>query len=142
MLSSRSASHTASARRTAFGSARPAVRIHRSLPVTRVANIETASFDAEVLKSDKPVLVDFWASWCGPCKLVAPLMDWAEKEYDGKLKVVKIEHDKNPELIAKYKVYGLPTLIVFKDGEEVAGSKREGAITKVLLQQYLSKHGI
>ncbi|KAG2424651.1 hypothetical protein HXX76_014375 [Chlamydomonas incerta] len=69
-------------------------------------------------------------------------MDWAEKEYGGKLKVVKIEHDANPKLIAQYKVYGLPTLIVFKDGQEVPNSKREGAVTKALLEQYLTKNGI
>ncbi len=56
------------------------------------------------MQSDKPVLVDFWATWCGPCRLVAPLMDWAEKEYASQLKVVKIEHDKNPKLIERFKV--------------------------------------
>ncbi|GLC33920.1 hypothetical protein PLESTB_000818000 [Pleodorina starrii] len=128
--------------RTPFTSTRTSVRRCQPLQA-QVVNVATeVAFEEEVLKATTPVLVDFWAPWCGPCKLVAPLMDWAEKEYGGKLKVVKIEHDKNPELIAKYKVYGLPTLIVFKDGEEVAGSKREGAITKALLQQYLTKHGI
>ncbi|KAG2432772.1 hypothetical protein HYH02_012904 [Chlamydomonas schloesseri] len=130
--------------RTTFGAVRPVCRPARASTVARVANANEASFDAEVLKASagQPVLVDFWASWCGPCKLVAPLMDWAEKEYGGKLKVVKIEHDANPKLIAQYKVYGLPTLIVFKEGQEVANSKREGAITKALLEQYLTKHGI
>ncbi|EFJ50316.1 hypothetical protein VOLCADRAFT_58287 [Volvox carteri f. nagariensis] len=144
MLSTRPVSHTLSARsgKAPFTSVRPSIRVWRSSHVTRVANVTEAVFEEQVLKADTPVLVDFWAAWCGPCKLVAPLMDWAEKEYNGKLKVVKIEHDSNPQLIAKYKVYGLPTLIVFKDGEEIAGSKREGAITKALLEQYLSKHGV
>ncbi|KAG1679949.1 hypothetical protein FOA52_007013 [Chlamydomonas sp. UWO 241] len=110
--------------------------------LARVSVVTQDTFESEVLKSDKPVLVDFWAGWCGPCKLVAPLMDWAEKEYQGGLKVVKVEHDGNPELIAKYKVYGLPALLVIKDGELVAGSKREGAITKALLSQYLAKNGV
>lgn len=110
--------------------------------VANVTNADQANFEEQVLKATGPVLVDFWASWCGPCKLVAPLMDWAEKEFDGKLKVVKVEHDANPKLIAQFKVYGLPTLIMFKDGQEVGGSKREGAVTKPLLQTYLAKHGV
>ncbi|KAL6757547.1 thioredoxin-like protein [Haematococcus lacustris] len=110
--------------------------------VVQVSNVDEAKFPEEVLQADKPVLVDFWATWCGPCKLVAPLMDWAEKEYAGAVKVVKIEHDSNPKLIAKYKVYGLPTLLLFKDGQEVSGSKREGAVTKPMLQEYLRKHAI
>lgn len=64
------------------------------------------------------------------------------QEYGGRIKVVKVEHDANPKLIAQYKVYGLPTLLLIKDGQEVAGSKREGAITKGLLQKYLAGHGV
>ncbi|GIL60522.1 hypothetical protein Vafri_15070 [Volvox africanus] len=144
MLSTRTLSHTVPSRsgRTPFASARPGIRGRQSTHVARVTNVTETIFDEQVLKADTPVLVDFWAAWCGPCKLVAPLMDWVEKEYNGKLKVVKIEHDSNPQLIAKYKVYGLPTLIVFNNGEEVPGSKREGAITKGLLEQYLSKYGV
>ncbi|GBF89162.1 thioredoxin x [Raphidocelis subcapitata] len=99
-----------------------------------------AQFEQEVLKSDKPVLVDFWATWCGPCKLVAPLMDWAEKEYGDSLKVVKINHTPNPEIIATWKVYGLPTLMVFKDGQLVEGSHREGAVSKPVLLKYIQQH--
>ncbi|GFR53034.1 hypothetical protein Agub_g15726 [Astrephomene gubernaculifera] len=144
MLSSRAPSHAFSARagRAPFGAVRPCYRARRQLHVARVADVNEAAFEEQVLKASTPVLVDFWAAWCGPCKLVAPLMDWAEKEYGGKLKVVKVEHDANPALIAKYKVYGLPTLIVFKEGQEVEGSKREGAVTKAMLQQYLTKNGI
>ncbi|KAJ7550681.1 hypothetical protein O6H91_07G112300 [Diphasiastrum complanatum] len=94
-------------------------------------------FEEAVLKSNLPVLVDFWAEWCGPCKLVAPVVDWAAKNYAGQLKVYKIETDANPELVSKYKPYGLPTLIVFKDGEEVPGSRKEGAITIAKLQAHL-----
>lgn len=97
-------------------------------------------WEKEVLQSDKPVLVDFWAVWCGPCKLVAPLMAWAEKEYGDVLKVVKVNHTPNPNIISKYKVYGLPTLMVFNGGELVEDSHREGAVTKAILEKYIKEH--
>ncbi|KAJ3677284.1 hypothetical protein LUZ60_003008 [Juncus effusus] len=99
--------------------------------------IVQSDFGREVLESDVPVLVDFVAGWCGPCKLIAPTIDWASKEYEGRIKVVKIDHDENPQVIEEYKVYGLPTLILFKDGKEVPESRREGAITKAKLKEYL-----
>ncbi|KAK9809061.1 hypothetical protein WJX72_008730 [[Myrmecia] bisecta] len=105
-------------------------------------DVGEADFEAEVLKSDVPVLVDFWASWCGPCKLIAPTMDWAQQEYAGNLKVVKVEADPNPSLVEKYKVYGLPTILLIKDGELVPGSPNEGAISKPQLIKWLEKHGV
>eukprot|EP00897_Mesotaenium_endlicherianum_P004265 jgi/Mesen1/3867/ME000207S02877 len=100
-----------------------------------VPEISEADFESEVLNSSVPVLVDFWASWCGPCKLVLPIVEWASKEYDGKLKVVKIETDGNPKLVEKYKVYGLPAMLIFQDGDKVAHN--EGAINKAKLQALL-----
>ncbi|KAM0910840.1 hypothetical protein ACQ4PT_013901 [Festuca glaucescens] len=94
-------------------------------------------FEAEVLQSELPVLVDFVADWCGPCRLVAPVVDWASEEYEGRLKIVKIDHDANPQIIEKYKVYGLPALILFKNGQEVPGSRREGAINKTKFKDYI-----
>lgn len=99
--------------------------------------IAESEFPAEVLGSELPVLVDFVADWCGPCRLIAPVVDWASEEYDGRLKIVKIDHDANPQLIEEYKVYGLPTLILFKNGQEVPGSRKEGAMTKDKMKQYL-----
>ncbi|KAL4524084.1 hypothetical protein Ndes2437B_g04878 [Nannochloris sp. 'desiccata'] len=112
-----------------------------SVKVAAVMEVDETSFEAEVLKADLPVLVDFWATWCGPCKLVAPSMVWAEQTFPGSLKVVKVDcTDGNKELMEKYKVYGLPCLIVFKNGVQVEGSFKEGAITKKDLIKYLEKN--
>ncbi|KAF7112977.1 hypothetical protein RHSIM_Rhsim09G0069900 [Rhododendron simsii] len=112
--------------------------IRRKSVITRgVTEINESQFFDLVLNSDRPVLVEFVANWCGPCRLISPAIDWVSQEYKDKLTVVKIDHDANPRLIDKYKVYGLPTLILFKNGEEVAESRREGAITKVKLKEYV-----
>ncbi|RLM73483.1 thioredoxin X, chloroplastic [Panicum miliaceum] len=112
----------------------PRARVRCAAAVKFIAQSE---FVAEVLESELPVLVDFVADWCGPCRLISPVVDWASEEYDGRLKIVKIDHDANPQLIEEYKVFGLPALILFKNGKEVPGSRREGAITKDKFKQYL-----
>ncbi|KAI6669434.1 hypothetical protein NL676_004319 [Syzygium grande] len=102
-----------------------------------ITEIDESQFSETVLQSDRPVLVEFVANWCGPCRLISPAMEWLAQEYKDRLIVVKIDHDANPKLIEEYKVYGLPALILFKNGKEVPESRREGAITKVKLKEYL-----
>jgi thioredoxin len=102
-----------------------------------IVECDESKFSETVLESDRPVLVEFVATWCGPCRLISSAVQWVAQEYQDRLKVVKIDHDANPKLIEEYKVYGLPTLILFKNGKEVPESRREGAITKVKLKEYV-----
>lgn len=88
----------------------------------------TASWDKDVLEHDGLVLVDFWAVWCGPCRMIAPTIEELAKEYEGKLKVVKLNTDENPDIASKYKIMGIPTLIFFKNGEKV--DQMVGAVPK------------
>jgi len=81
--------------------------------------VNAASFDAEVLKSSQPVLVDFWAPWCGPCRMVAPVVEAVSKEFGAKLKVVKLNTDDSPQVAAQYQIMGIPTLMFFKGGKMV-----------------------
>jgi thioredoxin 1 len=99
------------------------------------AEVDKDSFDQEVLKSEVPVLVDFWAPWCGPCKAIAPTVDALAEELDGKLKVVKVNTDVAGDIAVRFEVMTIPTLLVFKGGEMVerlVGNQPKGAIQKKL----------
>lgn len=100
-----------------------------------IINASDSSFEADVLKADEPVLVDYWAPWCGPCKMIAPILEEVVKEYAGRLKVVKINIDDNPETPRKYGVRGIPTLTVFKGGNVEA--TKVGALSKSQLTAFL-----
>ena len=96
-----------------------------------------ADFDSHVLQSDVPVLVDFWAPWCGPCKMIAPALDQLAGEYAGKAKVVKVDVDQNPATAMKFRVRSIPMLLVFKDGQ--IHGQQIGAVGKAQLAQLIDK---
>ncbi|HVJ07610.1 MAG TPA: thioredoxin [Acidisarcina sp.] len=100
-----------------------------------IFEVSDATFDQEVLKSDQPVLVDFWAAWCGPCRALAPTVDAIASEYSGKLKVMKMDVDKNPATPGRYGVRGIPALILFKGGQvadQIVGFVPKDTIDKSL----------
>lgn len=103
----------------------------------KIVNVTDATFDAEVLKSDKPTLIDFWASWCAPCKAIAPIIDELAAEFEGKVKVTKMNVDENPGTPSKFAVRGIPTLILFKDGKVL--EQKVGAVPKAQLAEMLKK---
>jgi thioredoxin 1 len=102
----------------------------------KIINVTDATFEAEVLNSTIPVLVDFWAPWCGPCKAMAPTLDLVAEELDGKLKIVKVDVDENFETAAKYKVRGVPTFTIFEHG--VAKLSKSGSMAKAQLLSFIA----
>jgi thioredoxin 1 len=103
-----------------------------------IITLSDSSFEETVLKSKLPVLVDFWAEWCGPCKAIAPILDTLAKEYAGKITIGKLNVDQNQATPAKYGVRGIPTLIIFKEGKEQA--TKVGALSKAQLDDFLKSH--
>lgn len=100
-----------------------------------VQQVSDASFDSDVLQADVPVLIDFWAPWCGPCKAIAPVVEELAGEYDGRLKVLKMNVDDNPQTPAQYGVRGIPNLILFKSGEvkqQIVGAVPKGHLVKAI----------
>ena len=101
-------------------------------------NFTDADFDAEVLRSDRPVLVDFWAIWCGPCRMMAPVIDSLAEKYAGRVKVGKLDVDHNPMSAQRYNVRGIPTLLLFKDGQVV--DQIVGSVPKDRVAAKLDSH--
>jgi thioredoxin 1 len=106
--------------------------------VSSVIEINDSSFETAVFQTNKPVLVYFWASWCGPCRLVSPSINWVAETYSDSLKVVKLEVDSNPDAVAKCQVEGVPALRLFKEKQLL--DSYEGAISKQKLQAFLDEH--
>ena len=103
----------------------------------KLIHVTDAEFESQVLKADKPVLVDFWASWCGPCLVIAPVVEELAGEYDGKVVVAKMDVDKSPATPGKYGIRAIPTLIVFKDGQVV--EQITGAVGKAVIESAINK---
>ncbi len=106
--------------------------------MSNVGEVTDATFEAEVLKSDKPVLVDFWAPWCGPCRAIAPVIEEIATEFTGKLKVLKLNTDENPKTAQSYRISGIPSMMVFKNGQPV--DQVVGAVPKSTLTTTVQKH--
>ncbi|HVL58602.1 MAG TPA: thioredoxin TrxA [Burkholderiaceae bacterium] len=103
-----------------------------------ITHVSDADFEQEVLKSDDPVLVDYWAEWCGPCKMIAPILEEVSRDYDGRLRVAKLNVDDNQNVPAKYGIRGIPTLMLFRNGAVVA--TKVGALSKSQLTAFLDSH--
>lgn len=106
--------------------------------MSNLVNATDATFEAEVLKADGPVLVDFWADWCAPCRMIGPIIEEAATDYAGKIKVVKLDVQNNQETAVKFQIRGIPALMIFKDGGVIA--QHVGALSKAQLQQFIDSN--
>ena len=103
-----------------------------------IKHTSDASFEGDVLNATTPVLVDYWAEWCGPCKMIAPILDDVAKDYNGRLQVAKMNVDENREVPAKFGIRGIPTLMIFKGGQLAA--TKVGALSKAQLAAFIDEH--
>ena len=103
-----------------------------------IVHTTDSNFAADVLQADKPVLLDFWAEWCGPCKMIAPILDETAQEMGGRLQIAKMNVDENREIPAKFGIRGIPTLMLFKDGQLAA--TKVGALSKAQLAAFIEPH--
>ena len=102
-----------------------------------IKHISDSSFEADVLQADKPVLVDYWAEWCGPCRMIAPILDEVSQSYQGKLQIAKMNVDENRDIPAKFGIRGIPTLMLFKNGQLAA--TKVGALSKAQLTAFIDQ---
>jgi len=108
-----------------------------AMPEENLLHVTDEDFEAEILKSEKPVLVDFWAAWCGPCKAIAPTIEALAEEYAGQIRVAKLDVDNNPKSAMKFGIKAIPTMIMFKDGE--VSDQITGAVGKAQLEEAIKK---
>jgi len=104
----------------------------------KILNISADNFETEVLGADVPVLVDFWAAWCGPCRMVAPVLEELAEQMEGKVRIAKVNVDENQDIAVKFQVSSIPTFILFKDGE--AADRMLGAMPKGAFEQFIDRH--
>jgi thioredoxin 1 len=104
----------------------------------KIVHTSDQSFETDVLNADSPVLVDYWAEWCGPCKMIAPILDEIAEDYNGRVKGVKLNIDENPQTPPKYNIRGIPTLLLFRDGAVAA--QQVGAVSRAQLESFLETH--
>jgi len=105
---------------------------------SKIVHVSDESFEEEVLNADLPVLIDYWAEWCGPCKMIAPILDELAEEYGERVKIAKLNIDDNPETPPKYGIRGIPTLMIFKDGNVEA--TKVGAVSKSQLTEFIENN--
>lgn len=106
--------------------------------MSTLTSVTDSSFETDVLQSTLPVLVDYWAEWCGPCRMLSPILEEIAKDYEGKIKILKLDVDQNPTTAAKFGIRGIPTLMLYKNGKMIAS--KSGFLSKAQLSEFINSH--